>query len=575
MKIILTIIFISAAYLEGFAQCLMYPVSLSERINASSMIVEGKVKASNSIWNAAHTHIVTIHTIEVYKILKAESSLLNLTSIELITPGGVVDDLAEKVNPALEPVENEYGIFFLADKTLEGQFKPYAGPQAYIEISANWGADVFSEYADLEKQIYSLIRDLSGMEAIVLKQNNNSAISSSVEVPIITGFSPSSISAGTQSILTISGSGFGVLQGSGSVSFKNADNGGNSVVKPQASEYVVWSDNQIQVRVPTSAGTGTIIVSNNASQNATSTSSLSIPFAHLNVLQAGTTYVTDLVNSNGSGGYTISFFTGFNNNILAKKAYERALKSWGCKTKLNFSIGSTNNKDLVDRDDVSVVRFDDGSDELPAGVLGITINYFTGCLTNVWYAEEMDMIYDVNTNWNFGPEAAISGKYDFESVVLHELGHAHQLGHVIDATEVMHFSIGTGINKRSLSSGDISGGVLVINRSKTANACGPGPTTEKTQTGCNVGLEDLSNSTGITFGPNPYTGDIFSVKNPNQIKNLRIKLYDMMGKEVFNAINSDAVADLSSTFSSLSAGIYLLNFESQAGNESYKMQVIK
>ena len=71
---------------------------------------------------------------------------------------------------------------------------------------------------------------------------------------------------------------------------------------------------------------------------------------------------------------------------------------------------------------------------------------------------EIDVGFNSSVNWEFGPAPAAGGKFDFESVALHELGHAHGLGHVINSNAVMHFSIGTNQNKRTLGAGELDGG---------------------------------------------------------------------------------------------------------------------
>jgi hypothetical protein len=57
-----------------------------------------------------------------------------------------------------------------------------------------------------------------------------------------------------------------------------------------------------------------------------------------------------------------------------------------------------------------------------------------------------------------------AGQYDFESVMLHEMGHGHQLNHSIDATAVMHYSISSGTFKRTLNANEIAGAIFIKNR---------------------------------------------------------------------------------------------------------------
>jgi len=79
---------------------------------------------------------------------------------------------------------------------------------------------------------------------------------------------------------------------------------------------------------------------------------------------------------------------------------------------------------------------------------------------------------DDGASWNYGPGATVGANYDFESVMLHELGHGHQLGHVIEpGTDVMHYAIPNATDKRTLTANNIAGGNTVMANSTAANTC--------------------------------------------------------------------------------------------------------
>src|SRR6185295_4616365 len=128
--------------------------------------------------------------------------------------------------------------------------------------------------------------------------------------PVITNFSPTNVSAGTGTLLTINGSNFGTSQGSGYVSFRNADMGGSAytgVTEPLY--YQSWTDTQIQILVPgdamvSSIGTGNIRVTNNNSETGTSTLSLTVDFNRFEVIWGGAIIPTILYDDNNAGGYT-------------------------------------------------------------------------------------------------------------------------------------------------------------------------------------------------------------------------------------------------------------------------------
>jgi hypothetical protein len=61
-------------------------------------------------------------------------------------------------------------------------------------------------------------------------------------------------------------------------------------------------------------------------------------------------------------------------------------------------------------------------------------------------------------NWYAGPDpsAIQAGQFDFETVVMHELGHVLGLGHGADPTSVMYATLGAGTAKRNLTVADLN-----------------------------------------------------------------------------------------------------------------------
>ncbi len=79
--------------------------------------------------------------------------------------------------------------------------------------------------------------------------------------------------------------------------------------------------------------------------------------------------------------------------------------------------------------------------------------------TTVWYtsageAVEMDMQFNTDYLWSNG---AASGRYDIQSVTIHEAGHGIGLNHVLVDTEVMYPSQSSNSTKRLLGAGDLTG----------------------------------------------------------------------------------------------------------------------
>ena len=515
-KTLLTIAAIAISLIQASAQCMLYPVLLPQRVQNSSDIIEGKVINQTSFWNPAHTNIYTSNLIEVYKSFKNSSPVY----LEVVTEGGTVGNNKELVQPSLQLNIGDIGVFTLNQNSQPSQFgKPvyeaYASSQGFIRytVSENEANEPFKKYLNLSTNLYSEIQQSTQTNYTVVKPVNPFAVASvnsTQAVAAITGFSPSTITAGTFSVVTINGSGFGTTQGTSFVEFKRADDGGATFCRPDAWSYLLWSDTQIQVRLTTTGastvnstpGSGVIRVDIGGVKT-TSTSSLTVTHAQINVYSSGsaptTIYNTRHVNKQ-SGGYVWQMFTSFDSNAPAKASFLRAFQSWRCGTYINWTTSTTTTVNTITNDGINVIRFDVGS-ELPAGVLGRCSNYFSGCGTQpnqTWFVNELDIVFDDATNWNFGPTAPTFSQYDFESVAVHELGHGHELGHVINSTEIMNYSISNGQSKRVLSVNDLAGGNAVMARNASGGACAIPAMTPLTAGNCVLGAPTANFSASRT-----------------------------------------------------------------------------
>lgn len=469
-----------------FSQSMMVEVPLKERISAANTIVEGKVISQNSFWDEPRQNIFTANQIEVYKVFAGE---VTAREIKVITRGGRVDLEAQIVQPSLQLSIGETGIFFLKKEippTLTSNqksgeiFQPFAGAQGFVkydfmEASAH---DPFGKYHDVEKDLYRAIEKEVG-QAYFSKLHfdlKEHLPSTSRMPPAITSFTPTTTTAGTGSVITISGSGFGAT--AGTVDFANAKDGGATFTSALASQIVSWTDAEIQVRVPSEAGTGPIRVTSSGSGSSTSSSSLAIQYAQFNTvftIGVATAYQTQLVNADGNGGYTFQFFTDFASSDAVTPFLE-AHQTWCNASNFYWTVGENTTTDLMANDGTGVVRFDNGG-ELPAGSLGISAAYLSACFNPLtssfeWYVSEIDFAFDDGTNWNFSNSAPGGTEFDFQSLALYVIGTAHQMSDVIDPTSAMNFSLSTGESRRALkASSDVAGAADVFSRSTTTPVC--------------------------------------------------------------------------------------------------------
>ncbi len=479
------------------AECSVIEVPLVQRVNASSLIVEGKVTEQYSYWNSNHTMIYTANKIELYKIFKGS---VFTTAIEIITEGGTVDMDRIIVEPTLVLHIGDEGIFTctgltrvqnnITSRNALPQFEAYASLQGFVKyaVNANTASDPFRSYSDIQTEVYNVCAPAGNNQYTevsprpVSSQRQNAQFMAG---PDPQSFAPTSLNAGVGDVLEIFGEGFGAVRGTGNVLFPNGDDGGATFITPLATQYLVWQDDYIKVEVPSEAGTGTIEVMDASANSNAAPGILTINYSHLNVQfdpGGGTeAFETDHINDNGSGGYTWRMNTGFDGNAPARASFMRAFDSWRCGTLVNWSIGTTTSINDAVSDGTNIICFDNAS-PLSPGILGVCFSYWSGCAsgpTIIWYVNELDIIFDEGSNitpltWEFGPAAPTFSEYDFETVAVHELGHGHQLGHVIQPGAIMHYAISNGSSNRTLGVNDVAGGQYVQSKSIVGNICGPG-----------------------------------------------------------------------------------------------------
>ena len=460
-----------------YSQCLSYKIPLQQKVQSSTWIIIGKVTGKHTYTDGKN--IYTLNKIDVAAWLK---NLTSQSNVSIITIGGVLKDKAQTTYPAVQlTIGHEY-VFFLDNNNTVIDDKNYRSVNPGI-IQALMYADVqgallyqngkyinyFNEPSLTETELLQQLAALTGQQP---KSPNGNlytprSFSGSSSPMAITGFSPSTVNAGTivpGDFLTITGSGFGTSPGV--VGFRNADDGGATfAVPPNTSDYVSWSDNSITVKVPAEAGTGTFVVN-----GINSPSPLTVNYAHTSIDAEFLNFTTStrqrfyLRDKNSLGGYSFLYNNaGFSSNIGAVDAFERALITWRCPNKINFRSGGTTSS-LFALDGENVVL----TDNLPAGVLGRATSRYSGAGTascdqanTVWWLDEIDIQFAPappgGFAWQFGPATASSSEYDFETVALHELGHAAGLGHVIAPEKLMHFALQPGENIRIPSTSDMAG----------------------------------------------------------------------------------------------------------------------
>lgn len=461
----------------------LYEVSLNEKTTRSNLIIEGKVVSQTGFWNAKHSMIYTASKVEVYKIFKGR---YNSDTIDIITEGGSVGYEIVESSEALKLSLNQVGVFFLYPNVLgitlpgraETLWDVYSSSQGFLNYDLIHGAASapFARYKDIVNDLYKELktktrRDFENRKpafSVNTLTKKNNAKELTPLAPTITSFSPAIVNAGAlldpaNNVLTINGSGFGnTPSGFAGVFFDDADNGPGGT--PYGIAYndpliISWTDTQIQLRVPTKAGTGALIVQDAAGNNTTAPANLEVLYSvqTASFSFSGTVYTKEvnLINANSTGGYTVFYSnntagSGVNfDTDPAKQTFQRALTTW--KEVAGFNVtegGTTTNQSSSVADGVCTIMFDNlntGRAPLAAGVLATCYSFMSTCPTNFTVNQIEKTEFDVvirsavssgSATFTIGPcppNASNFTETDLETVILHELGHAINLGHINDS----------------------------------------------------------------------------------------------------------------------------------------------
>lgn len=430
----------------------------------------------------------------------------------------------------------------------------------------------------------------------------------------ITGFmsdldaaNPDRTAAGTDNILTITGMNFEGMPGA--VEFQNADEPGGALVTTEAVDFDAaaggsWADNQIQVKVPSApitAGSGIF-------QIRTASGMVCISPAPLEICYAATTfrtganevrkiYLADHLDD-GDGQFPFRLDAGLDGNADAVASIEMSICDWNAQTNIDWNIGA-----VYGGASPSI----DGENHIflaPAGVFAtnpgasmrtiiggnriLTCNDFSEIPPiNLNHTTDIDLAVrqDLNTmnppapgGWNFDPVAMpAADQLDFYSIMQHELGHAHLLGHALSDNKKMYPNSMLGDDMRNIIDKDALGGNYILDLSDAAlnapDAVCPTPVERNVM--CAVSVEELQEISNLVIAPNPFSDKINLSLSLEDSYEVQAQLYDLRGQTIaftnFGKLNSGEHQLTMSFDSSLSTGVYFLAVEINGISGVYKM----
>ncbi len=537
-------------------QCMIEPLSLNQKVTNSHIIIEGRIVESAVF--KTETDIYTEYTIHPYKVFKGGDILDGDLIIKQLGGNYLNEILTVSYNPSFK--KGDLGIFFLTQ--VGNHFKVYGAKQGFMDFNSS----------DNNTYYYNQIIKKTSQDYIILDNLDVVSKTSRLKGQEVIDFSPKVLSAGTNQLLTIYGSGFGKNRNGGYVSFFDADNGGNGLVDIKVkAAYNHWSDTMIIMNVfarrNATPGTGIITVTNGIGNQYTSSQEIIIESVRYQHIAEQKIRHFELVNMNNEGGYTFYFNDKIDNDQM-KNVFFNVLETVSCSTGISYTLSETPSIiNSNEHDGTNIIRYAN-PEELPAGVLGGSIfrtveaDYSgedSSHGTKVTYIDEIDFIFNKEVPWNYSASLPQSNEYDFESTVLHEILHTLGIGHVIKNDDVMHFSVGTGVTHREVSAPIIEVCDLIRNENGIGEISAYPPMTFKEVGYC---LQTYSEESikYIKVFPNPintHSEKLTISTSGLSDKTIIVTLYDQLSSVVFTKA-VPANIDLNVDLSSLSNGVYFL-----------------
>jgi len=281
-----------------------------------------------------------------------------------------------------------------------------------------------------------------------------------------------------------------------------------------------------------------------------------------------------LQNMDGCGGYTWRMSDEFKNMTNAVNVFKRALKTWRCSAKINFSL-DPNNSSILEQNGQSYI----GLKALGAGTGVVTKASTSVKLTKCpniiesgyvqWQAIYINSDFKWHTGTNKPTNLNWNTTADLESTIVHELGHALLLLHTKNSPNNM-MRPSTPQYKRSLHDDDLKGGIheaiLGSNREWCENnmqlvflsSC------NDVISNCIVSVKNYQEKYRISTFPNPTNGKVKINFYKSQINGV-IFVHNIYGQEVLkkNITENNVIINLES----MPPSTYIVTFKQKGGSQ--------
>jgi hypothetical protein len=428
---VICIIFLSL--ICGFGNALMQYQNDSQLILTSDQIVYGKIVDVKSQWNAQKTHIETTAQILVADAFKkSDTSISSGSTVTVTVLGGTVGDVTEWVEdmPVFIPGTDA---FVYLNKRIGGTYSVNGLYQGVHTVNNNKLGKSTTKYSssasDVEKFKERINKTLQGTPTDAESTGIFDTSSDSLDAPgpivyaaTVTTVSPNTSSAGTNTIITITGSGFGTKASRESladVAFLYRTDGEDPFIyasgwpyfSDNANDIVSWTDTQIKVKVPTgytsdgypgSASSGFLGVLTDSEETS-----------------AWVRFTVTFGYGKAKWNKTATYYVNPDSVSGAATAVQNAATTWnnaipGSTFRLNY--GGLSTCTTFGKDGKSLIYFGPASDFLDPDIIAWATHWSSG-----GFITEADI--EFNTNWTWTTGTASGSTMNVEAIVLHEQGH--------------------------------------------------------------------------------------------------------------------------------------------------------
>jgi len=527
-SIVICIIFLSL--ICGFGNALMLYQNDSQLILTSDQIVYGKIVDAQSAWNTQKTHIETTAQILVEEVfVKSDTSISSGSTVLVTVLGGTVGDVTELVEDTPVFVPNTNAFVYLNKRSNAKYSVNGLSQGVHTIINAEMGkleaikslssaSNVEKFKERINKTLEGTLTDAASTDILDISLDSLSVYEPVVISATVTTVIPTISSAGTDSVITIRGSGFGtkasrdsladvefLYRTDGSKPFIYAS-GWTSLPDPfldNANDIVNWSDTQINVRVPTgicsdlyscSASSGFLRVLTDAGEE-----SSNVPF------------IVTFAYGKAKWSTPVAYYVNPGSISGAETAVQNAAATWNNAipgSSFRFNYGGQSTSTTFGKDGTNLIYFGPASDFDDPGILAWASRWSSGGVIT-----EADI--EFNTNWTWTTGTASGDTQNIEAVVLHEQGHWLALkdlygflpevlpefsGYPSDISPEKKVMFGYkedffgNKNVKTLSSADVAGIQWIY-------PPGSGPTVISItpSSGLNIGSVSITNLTGTNF----------------------------------------------------------------------------